>query len=142
MSEQNNEIEWVAAFQERTGRLTYRATLCHYTYGGLENIPQNAVQFAEWLNDMLVLIPEEHRDRAVLILADYSCDECSSERAKFWLYVDRPETDEEYSARMQADQEKRERDAHKSAVNAARKAKEKEEHDRAEFERLKKKYGE
>lgn len=124
-----------------TDRLTYRFTLCDFDCYDMSKVPNGAVEFAAWFNSMLQEIPQEHRASAVIKTWTEDCDECSSARAKFNLYYDRLETDEEYATRMEKAKAKREKDAASRATAAAKRAVEKEQHEHEEYERLKKKFG-
>jgi hypothetical protein len=134
-------LRWVVTFQGRreVDRLTYRVVLCDHSHD-MEKVPSNAVEFAEWFTGMLNLIPVEHRSDAVVDTSEDG-DECYSRHARFRLYVDRLETDQEHQIRMVKIHERLKRESDKRAEAAARKAEEAERHDIEEFERLKKKFG-
>lgn len=135
--------KWVALYQghREQDRYTYRAVLADHSYD-LEKVPTNALEFIQWVSRLLHEVEPEHQVNAVLTLHNNECDECSSERATFSLYVDREENDEEYRIRMEKAEAAKAKAAISRAASAARAAEEKERKDRAEFERLKTKYAE
>src|SRR5688572_14159037 len=123
------DIDWI---NEGPDRHRYIATV----FDGdsqVENIPTVAIVFVVWLQDLIMQIPEDLSAFAKLNLRDDDCYECSSERARFYLYLERYETDEEFAARQGQEMAK-------AAKEVKKKAEEKEKRDRSEYERLKRKF--
>jgi hypothetical protein len=102
-------------------------TLCSITsYKAEERFPMTVVDFVEWLNEMKEEVPQEYRD-SVTIDIDLSTGEY--ETPEMSVYYFRPETDQEEAVR----------EGREAAYQRAR-AERQEADERAEFERLKRKY--
>lgn len=131
------KIEWHDTDSYCTGEQKHRLQAVVYSdnsWSDKQDYPSNAFEFAAWLHAMLSQIPQEYRDDTTISLRNYDCDECSSSRYDFQIYIDRLETDEEFAKRRRAEIAKEEKEAKARAIA-------KEKADRATYERLKQKYG-
>lgn len=87
-------------------------------------IPSNFTEALSWLQEKLVSIPKEHRALAILGIDSYS--EYDSSYVRVEISFERPETDDEMSARIENE---------KQAVSTH------EQRERADLARLKAQYG-
>jgi hypothetical protein len=102
-------------------------SLAYVTEYETKNTPSDLREFIQYLNELLADVPEGNRDSAQIDI-NLESGEYNSPTVKIYYY--RIETDEEEAAREQ-DEERR-----KLRAAAASEAQ-----DRAEFERLKRKFG-
>jgi hypothetical protein len=98
-----------------------------FTEYSMDKVPKGLVEFADWLHAMSKIVPEAHRDNARI---EFDLEAGEDATPQVSMYYTRPETDEEEAERM------RQHEEHRRSVDMYNEAR-----DRAEYERLKRKYG-